>query len=454
MRFHPFVSAALIGPLLTSAPALAQGVAPRYKLAAGQEIQYEAVSDSKGPDSASHDQITRTLWVIRHNEDGSSRVVERDATKSSETPRNGTAATSESENVSCFDVFADGRVVPDETMAAARPSLFVFPRLPQGATDNRWRSDYSDGGHADFDAVPEQTTATDLVFGYQEHSLVHDIYLEANDGIVHFDPARGLLITETSQSSMDYGFHVKTTTSSRLKSVETRDPAFMERLARESQIYFKATDDYEHAEGIANRNAAGAEAIMKRAGDALRAARSELTLPMFSTGLDKMLSRHDHIVSYFKQEAQHDASLIGKSAANFSLKDLDGQSHALSDYRGKVVVLDFWYRACGWCLKAMPVVEKVAGDLQADSVVVLGMNTDRDEKDARFVADKMHLNYTTLLAGAFPERYEKYGVRAFPTFIVIDSQGVVRQVLSGYSPDLRQELDREVRSLLPRGTPQ
>jgi len=79
-------------------------------------------------------------------------------------------------------------------------------------------------------------------------------------------------------------------------------------------------------------------------------------------------------------------------------------------------------------------------------VAVLGTNTDRNEADAKFVVDAMGLKYATLRAEGIPE---KYGVQGFPTLILIDSEGKVRDVHVGYSPTLRADLTREIEGLLP-----
>jgi thiol-disulfide isomerase/thioredoxin len=90
-----------------------------------------------------------------------------------------------------------------------------------------------------------------------------------------------------------------------------------------------------------------------------------------------------------------------------------------------VVVLDFWYRGCGWCIKAMPQLNALAGQFEGRPVAVLGMNTDRDEADAKFVSDAMGLKYETLRALGIPE---KYGVQGFPTLVVIDPERKVRDM--------------------------
>ena len=144
------------------------------------------------------------------------------------------------------------------------------------------------------------------------------------------------------------------------------------------------------------------------------------------------------------------ASVLNKPAAAWTTTDLDGKKHSLAGYRGKVIVLDFWYRGCGWCIKAMPQIKEVTEHFRDRPVVVLGMNTDRKEADARFVAKSLKLNYATLKAAGLPE---KYGVQAFPTLIIIDQEGIVRDRHVGYSPNLREELIETISGLLPQVPP-
>jgi peroxiredoxin len=67
---------------------------------------------------------------------------------------------------------------------------------------------------------------------------------------------------------------------------------------------------------------------------------------------------------------------IGRTAPAILGEDVDGKPFRLGDYRGKVVVLDFWYRGCGWCIKAMPQLNALAGQFEGRPVALLGMNTD------------------------------------------------------------------------------
>ena len=139
--------------------------------------------------------------------------------------------------------------------------------------------------------------------------------------------------------------------------------------------------------------------------------------------------------------------MVGKPAEAFETKDIDGKAVKLADLKGKVVVLDFWYRGCGWCIKAMPQMNGLAEDFAGKPVAIFGMNTDANEEDARFVIEKMGLKYPTLKAIGLPE---KFGVQGFPTLIVIDQEGKVHDLHVGYTPTLREDVGRQIKALLEK----
>jgi thiol-disulfide isomerase/thioredoxin len=151
---------------------------------------------------------------------------------------------------------------------------------------------------------------------------------------------------------------------------------------------------------------------------------------------------------YELKDKEREKLVLGKMAAGWSTTDIDGGSHSMEGYKGKVVVMDFWYRGCGWCIKAMPQIKEVVEHYRDKPVVVLGMNTDRDEKDARFVVDKLGLNYATLKATGLPE---KFAVQGFPTLVIVDQHGIVRKRHVGYSPTLRKDLIEDIDLLLKSG---
>jgi cytochrome c biogenesis protein CcmG, thiol:disulfide interchange protein DsbE len=121
-------------------------------------------------------------------------------------------------------------------------------------------------------------------------------------------------------------------------------------------------------------------------------------------------------------------SLAGQNAAGFSLKSLDGETRSLSDYRGKVLVVDFWATWCPPCRQELPILNKLRTEY-AGKVEFVGVNNE----DARTIRDFLksrHFDLEVLVDGK-REVYRRYGVRSIPTLLVIDSHGVIRQHLIG-----------------------
>lgn len=97
----------------------------------------------------------------------------------------------------------------------------------------------------------------------------------------------------------------------------------------------------------------------------------------------------------------------------------------------------------------MPQIKQLTDDFSGQEVAILGMNSDDNLDDARFVIDRLKLNYATLKNGEAADRINsKYKIRGWPTLVVIDRNGVVRHLHFGYSPTLRKDLAKKIRELL------
>jgi thiol-disulfide isomerase/thioredoxin len=197
----------------------------------------------------------------------------------------------------------------------------------------------------------------------------------------------------------------------------------------------------------AGREPAAPRSLIDKAEAMLKESQAAIQSPVFRDGLDHLLKSHTQMASYTEQQAQNRAEVVGKPAAVWQTKDLQGKEHSLKDYRGKVVLLDFWYRGCGWCMRAMPQVMQLVDDFKDQPVAVLGMNTDGDEKDAQLVVDAMKLNYPVLKAQGLPEKYK---VQGFPTLVIIDPEGKVADFHVGYSPTLREDVAAVIKGLIKK----
>ena len=119
------------------------------------------------------------------------------------------------------------------------------------------------------------------------------------------------------------------------------------------------------------------------------------------------------------------------SQDDFTLPDMDGRSHSLSDYRGKWVLVNYWATWCPPCLEELPELEVFHSGAEGKAVV-LGVNMEEIEKpELRAFVDQQFLSFPILVASARPSRDQLIGpVDAMPTSYLVTPQGevVARQV--------------------------
>jgi peroxiredoxin len=120
---------------------------------------------------------------------------------------------------------------------------------------------------------------------------------------------------------------------------------------------------------------------------------------------------------------------VGDTAPNFTLPDLAGKSVSLSQFRGKVVILDFWASWCAPCRASMPSLESLYDSVKGDGVVMLGVSLDRSESDA--VTFLKQNGYTEMIAlyGSLSSAEgvaSRYGVYGIPHTFIIDREGIIR----------------------------
>jgi len=128
---------------------------------------------------------------------------------------------------------------------------------------------------------------------------------------------------------------------------------------------------------------------------------------------------------------------VGQAAPEFALPDLDGTTVRIVEFRGQVVILDFWATWCVPCVASAPVLEEFCRHDQEDGAVLLGVTIDRRVEDARrFLEDNGHTSMIALWGSLDAAREVKalYGVVEIPHVFVIDRMGVIR--FSGRAEDL------------------
>jgi peroxiredoxin len=135
----------------------------------------------------------------------------------------------------------------------------------------------------------------------------------------------------------------------------------------------------------------------------------------------------------------------GQRAPEFSLPSLKGSTVALSQLRGRVVLVDFWAQWCEPCKKELPQLDRLAKEYAPKGVVVLTVNIDKQRENAERMVKQLGLTLDVLLdpAGSVAGSYD---LPKMPTSFVVDKKGIVRFVNEGFDGPkdvdrFKQELD-------------
>jgi serine/threonine protein kinase/thiol-disulfide isomerase/thioredoxin len=119
---------------------------------------------------------------------------------------------------------------------------------------------------------------------------------------------------------------------------------------------------------------------------------------------------------------------IGRVAPDIEGQDLDGKSFKLSDFRGKVVIVDFWANWCGWCRQMYPHERQMVERLRGRPFALLGINCDEDLGEVKRAVQREQLTWRSWWdGGAGGGRIQQqWQVRSYPTLFVLDHKGIIR----------------------------
>ena len=141
------------------------------------------------------------------------------------------------------------------------------------------------------------------------------------------------------------------------------------------------------------------------------------------------------------------SDLEGRLAPDFALKSSTGENLRLSEYRGDVVMLNFWATWCGPCRQEMPLLDELYKRYERVGFNLLGVNIDDDSRRAMQMIEELGVNFPVLFYSR-KDVSKLYEVEAMPVTVLIDREGNVRYVHHGYKPGYEDKYLDQIRSLL------
>jgi peroxiredoxin len=153
------------------------------------------------------------------------------------------------------------------------------------------------------------------------------------------------------------------------------------------------------------------------------------------------------ILAIFAASSLASSTLEGQSAPDFVLKSSAGNNMRLSEYRGDVVMINFWATWCGPCRQEMPLLDDLYSRYERVGFTLLGVNIDDDSRRAMKMIEELGVNFPVLFDDG-KDVSKLYAVEAMPVTVLVDREGTVRHVHHGYKPGYEEKYLTEIRALL------
>ncbi|NWF88492.1 MAG: TlpA family protein disulfide reductase [Ignavibacteriaceae bacterium] len=147
------------------------------------------------------------------------------------------------------------------------------------------------------------------------------------------------------------------------------------------------------------------------------------------------------IISFAKSgyKSGHEEPLIGTDAPPFTYHSYEGKEVTLNQYKGKLLLLDFWETWCGKCVSSFQDINKLAKEYKNRGLEVIGITTENRTKANRLIKSNK-LVYTNIFADT--KVLKNYQVSSRPTYILINEEGEIIFISYGNLKMVENELKR------------
>ncbi|MDH4209871.1 MAG: TlpA family protein disulfide reductase [candidate division WOR-3 bacterium] len=394
------------------------------------------------------------IWVMSKKDDGSWQLLLRNTETTARTDERSTRveSTKDTSWAAC-DFFPNGYYKRNRTMdRISQLDLYlpnIFIPLPDDFSKETitWESgDHPYNEQGRYSADKPDTTNRSWIIHVTHETPLDAIYLIEQKAEVYIDLVKMIPVYKKGESTRGYGQYAgRATYTVLLDSIVDFDTLQAKHYRDELMVLFTADSQYNDIISRVEDNPGQLLPLRKEAENLLNRVKPRITVAEVKALLARIVDDLPEDFEYLTGQIRKRAKFVNKASPRWEARDFSGKKHSLDDYRGKVVLLDFWYRGCPWCIRAMPMIKRLAEHFRNKDFSILGVNTDKERSDAIFVLEKMNLPYINLEGRDLIKHYE---VTSYPTFIIIDKQGLVRRILIGYEPFLTEKLIEIIAPLL------
>jgi cytochrome c biogenesis protein CcmG/thiol:disulfide interchange protein DsbE len=128
-----------------------------------------------------------------------------------------------------------------------------------------------------------------------------------------------------------------------------------------------------------------------------------------------------------------------------------GQQISLKDYRGKVVLVDFWASWCPPCLESLPAYNQMRRELGTSDFEIIAINVDENTEDGVSFLNEHSVDYP-VLADPHGKIGIPYGIRTLPHLFLLDREGRITATFKSYRPGDEEKIKQQIEALI--GMPQ
>ena len=141
------------------------------------------------------------------------------------------------------------------------------------------------------------------------------------------------------------------------------------------------------------------------------------------------------------------AQSLGVRAPDFVLKSFAGENLRLSEYRGEVVMLSFWASWCSDCREQLTEINDIHGAYAQTGLRSLTVSMDTNRRDTNEMIAELGMGFP-VLHDEGREVSRLYDIESLPLVVLIDREGIVREVIEGHDRDSEQQYLEQVQALL------